>query len=215
MGKSEFQEIKWSFDNHEVENEPEMAAIESDKKTRLRTEALKQRDIRTIYRKAFSESSLMDAVGLDWQNGDIIHCITGGDVDGLSYVKLVLRQQPIDYILMSTWCMANDDILQIEEWLKTGMIRKCDMYVGEIFPGTYRVEYEELKRVITPEVGRIAVFRNHSKIFAGYGPKFAFGIQTSGNINTNPRTENGCISVNREIFEFYKSYFDKIISFEK
>jgi len=38
----------------------------------------------------------------------------------------------------------------------------------------------------------------HAKIFAGHGPKFYFGIQTSANINTNPRTENGCITIGRE-----------------
>lgn len=63
--------------------------------------------------------------------------------------------------------------------------------------------------------GRVAVFRNHAKIYAGYGPKFAFGIESSANINTNPRTENGCITIGREIYEFYKEYFDGIISFIK
>lgn len=46
------------------------------------------------------------------------------------------------------------------------------------------------------------------------GKKFAFGIETSANINTNPRTENGCLTIGKEIYEFYKEYFDKIISFE-
>lgn len=58
------------------------------------------------------------------------------------------------------------------------------------------------------------MFRNHSKIFAGVGEKFAFGIETSANVNTNPRTENGCITISNEIYEFYKDYFDKIESFE-
>ena len=49
---------------------------------------------------------------------------------------------------------------------------------------------------------------------AKHGPKFAFGIQTSANINTNPRTENGCITIDRELYEFYKAYFDGIKSFE-
>jgi len=44
---------------------------------------------------------------------------------------------------------------------------------------------------------------------------FSFGIETSANINTNPRTENGCITINKEIYNFYKEYFDGIISFEK
>lgn len=67
------------------------------------------------------------------------------------------------------------------------------------------------------QCGRIAVFRNHSKIYAGYNEaeNFYFGINTSANINinTNPRTENGCIICRRDIFDFYKEYFDGIKSF--
>ena len=111
--------------------------------------------------------------------------------------------------------MAAEDVYQFEDWLKAGKIKKCDAYVGEIFPGTYRLEYAKLKPLIEAYGGRIAVFRNHSKIFAGYGDKFAFGIETSANINTNPRTENGCITIDRKLFEFYKSYFDGIVSFDK
>jgi hypothetical protein len=193
----------------------EVPEAEQTSKPRRRTEALKQRLKNTLYRRAYSESQLLDAIGLELKEGDQWHCITAGDVDALSYLKIILRHQNLDYCLFSTWCMANDDILQIEQWLKDGKIKKLDAYVGEIFPGTYAVEYSELKRIITPDIGRIAVFRNHAKIFAGYGSKFYFGIQTSANINTNPRTENGCITINREIFEFYKSYFDKIESIDK
>jgi predicted amino acid racemase len=112
--------------------------------------------------------------------------------------------------------MAADDVLQFEEWLESGKIKKLDAYVGEIFPGTYHFEYEKLKEIFQKyQCGRIAVFKNHSKIFAGIGQKFAFGIETSANINTNPRTENGCITIGSEIYEFYKSYFDGIESFNK
>ncbi len=61
--------------------------------------------------------------------------------------------------------------------------------------------------------GRIVHFKNHSKIFAGYGDKFYFGIQSSANINTNPRTENACITIDKGIYEFYKDYYDNIKSF--
>jgi len=203
----------WEIDGVVNQNDEQLEPV--IKGPRRRTEALKQRIKNTEYRRAFSETQLLDAIGLNLKEGDIWHCITAGDVDALSYLKIILRHQDLDYCLFSTWCMANDDILQLEEWIKTGRIKKIDAYVGEIFPGTYSVEYSELKRIITPEIGRIAVFRNHSKIFAGYGDNFAFGIQTSANINTNPRTENGCITINREIFDFYKNYFDKIISIDK
>lgn len=178
-----------------------------------RSTCLKRSD-KQIYRRAFSETQLLDLVGLDFRDGEQYHFITGGDVDALSYLKLVLRQQDLDYCMFSTWCMASEDIYQMQDWLESGKIQRIDAYVGEIFPGTYQLEYSLLKPIIEGHGGRVAVFRNHSKIFAGYGSKFYFGIETSANINTNPRTENGCITIGREIYEFYKGYFDGIISFE-
>jgi hypothetical protein len=169
-----------------------------------------------LYRRAFSETQLLDILGFDFKNGESYHCITAGDVDSLSYLKVVLRQQDLDYCLFSTWCMSAEDILQFDEWLEAGKIKKLDAYVGEIFPGTYSIEYAMLKNIFAKyNCGRIAVFRNHSKIYAGYGSKFYFGIETSANINTNPRTENGCITIDKGLFEFYKQYFDGIVSFDK
>lgn len=164
--------------------------------------------------------TLLDLLGtFDFKEGTSYHFITAGDVDSLSYLKAMVRAQNLDHVLLSTWCMAAEDIFQLQEWVKNGNIRKLDMYVGEIFPSTYRVEFEMLREMYANDGamaggGRMAVFRNHSKIFAGIGEKFAFGIETSANVNTNPRTENGCITISNEIYEFYKEYFDGINSFE-
>jgi hypothetical protein len=186
-----------------------------DKKPQQKRSTNIKRRHQNTYRRAFSETQLLDIVDLDFKDGDSYHFITGGDVDALSYLKIVLRQQDLDYLLFSTWCMASEDIWQFKDWLEAGKIKKIDAYVGEIFPGTYRLEYKMLKPLIESYGGRVAVFRNHSKIFAGYGDKFYFGIETSANINTNPRTENGCITIDKGLFEFYKTYFDGIVSFEK
>lgn len=185
------------------------------KKTHRRNTECIIRSDKNIYRKAYSETQLLDVLGFNFRDGESYHCITAGDVDSLSYLKCVLRQQNLNYCLLSTWCMAGDDILQIEEWLEIGKIKKLDCYLGEIFPGSYKMEWQKLNQVFEKyKCGRIAVFKNHSKIYAGYGEKFAFGIETSANINTNPRTENGCLTIGNEIFDFYKGYFDKIKSFE-
>lgn len=188
--------------------------------THRRTVACLELSTRHIYRRAFSESSLIDACGLfDFREGQSYHFITAGDVDSLSYLKAILRQQPLEHCLLSTWCMAAEDILQLRMWCEQGLIKKLDIYVGEIFPSTYKVEFQMLRDMFASDGknvggGRIAVFRNHSKIYAGYGEKFAFGIETSANVNTNPRTENGCITISDEIYHFYKDYFDGITSFE-
>jgi len=196
-----------------IKVEKEVKIKNLKKRNNINVACLKRED-KHIYRRAFSETQLLDFLNVDMKNGESYHCITGGDVDALSYLKIILRQQKLEYCLFSTWCMAIDDILQFEEWLEKGLIKKVDAYVGEIFPQSYSQQYIELKRIINKFGGKVVVFRNHSKIFAGYGEKFAFGIETSANINTNPRTENGCITIGKEIYNFYKEFFDGIKSFE-
>ncbi len=171
------------------------------------------------YRRAYSETRLLDALaapGFHFQEGHAYNFITGGDVDSLSFLKAVLRQQPLDYCLASTWCMGAEDILQFRDWVEKGQIKKLDLYVGEIFSGSYKIEFGMLKKLYEdhPDLGRFALFRNHSKVYAGTGPLWAFGIQSSANINTNPRTENTCVTIDRGLFEFYKEYYDGIKSFE-
>lgn len=145
------------------------------------------------------------------KDGHSYHCITGGNVDSLSYLKFILLHHNLDYCLFSTWCMAAEDILQFDEWLTSGKIKKLDAYVGEIFPTTYIVEWQMLNALFAKhKCGRIVSFRNHSKIYAGWGGDFYFACETSANINTNPRCEQGVITISKDLCIFYKDYFDKI-----
>lgn len=184
------------------------------KKTHRRTTECIARKTSTIYRRAYSETQLLDVTPKELKKGYSYNYITAGDVDALSFLKIILRQQKLNHCLFSTWVMAADDILQIEEWLESGLIKTIDAYMGEVFPKGYKYEWKKLNEVIEKYGGTIKVFRNHSKIFAGTGNKWSFGIQTSANINTNPRTENACITIDDEIYKFYKDYFEGIKSFE-
>jgi hypothetical protein len=175
------------------------------------------RETKNIYRKAYSETQLLDILGVEnFKNGYSYHCISAGDVDSLSYLKVILRQQKLDYLLFSTWCMAADDIIAIEEWLQDGILNKVDAYLGEIFPKSYPFEWKKLNEIFEKyQCGTISIFRNHSKVYAGKGAKYAFAIESSANINTNPRTEQTCITIGEDIYQFYKDYYSKIVSFEK
>lgn len=89
--------------------------------------------------------------------------------------------------------------------------------MGEIFKASYSAVWSQIHDFYQthPNVGRFAIFRNHSKIIAGTGERFTFGLQTSANIDTNMRTEQACLSIDEGIYQFYKDYFDKIKSFER
>lgn len=164
-------------------------------------------------RRAFSEVQLLN-LDIELKENYSYNFITAGDVDQLSYLQFILRKvKKLDYLLFSTWCMSPTDIKQIDLWLQEKKLKKVDAYLGEIFPSSYPQEYSQIKQMYEKhKCGRIAIFRNHSKIFAGYNKDFYFSVQTSANINTNPRCENGCITINKDLFHFYKDYFDKINS---
>jgi len=174
-------------------------------RTRLRTQA----------RRARSESALSEILPAIIDDGDSWHVISSGDVDSLSYLAHIVRSRPLDYVLLSTWCMALSDVQQLGAWIDNGRIARLDAYVGEIFPNQYGDAHEALVPIVRATGGRVCVFRNHSKIFLARAGRCAWVIESSANVNTNPRTENTVISADLGLLRHHKDYFDGVRSFSR
>jgi hypothetical protein len=43
--------------------------------------------------------------------------------------------------------MAAEDIYQLQQWVSEEKIKKLDIYVGEIFPSSYKIEYQMLREM--------------------------------------------------------------------
>jgi hypothetical protein len=168
---------------------------------------------RQFFRRFNSEKHLEECLPWEWEPGAAYHIISHGDIDGLTFFKFALRQQVLRYALLSTWCMALIDIRELERYIGEGRIGRLDSYVGEIFRSRYMAEWAKLCALHEKHGGRAAIFRNHSKIFLGFGDKFDFVIESSANINTNPRTENTVITINSRLARHYKNFFDGITGF--
>lgn len=100
----------------------------------------------------------------------------------------------------------------LEYYLKLGRIKKVDFYVGEIFSKEFAGEYSQLVELIGAFGGRVVAFRNHCKAMVGFGERYDFVAESSGNMNANVRSENTCITLNTELARFYKDFFDNIKS---
>jgi len=204
----------------EMEHEPDPAPIiqkeTADKKKREHTpmryhteRAAKQYE----KRRFFSETNLLNEFEWHLEDGNIYCVITGGDVDSLSFLKHVIRQQPLDYCLLSSWCFGIEDVQEIRKWTEKKLIKRIDFYMGEIARASYAMCTKDLSDIAKSTGGRAGVFRNHSKVILCYGPAFSCAIVSSANINTNPRTENTTIICNKDVCDFYKSFFDDINPF--
>jgi len=166
-------------------------------------------------RRIASEKVLAEILPAQISDGESWHTISHGDVDSLSYFAHILKNDKLDYALLSTWCMSEIDAKLIGEYIDSGQIKIIDCYVGEIFPNQYTNAFGILCKIAQKCGGRVAVFRNHSKIFCGKNKRFSFVIESSANINTNPRTEQTAIHASAELFEFYKEFYDGIKSFNR
>lgn len=169
--------------------------------------------LRQIARKAASEKALEEAMDWYYQEGDSYHCFSFGDVDSFSYFKHVLKQQKIRYAAISTWCMAGEDVKDAMDWHRRGMIGRMDFFVGEIFKGSYPEVYHLTKQFISQCGGRLVVFRNHAKVMVIQGERFDCLIESSANVNTNPRSENTVVTVDRELVRDYLKLFSEIVPF--
>ena len=176
--------------------------------------------VRKTYSREFakriaSELALEKEIDWQWEDGCAYHCMSFGDIDSLSYLRFALRQQRLEYAILSTWAMAVTDIEEIGRWHERGMVGRMDFYVGEIFTARYSGEYSVLRPLAKRMGGRACMFRNHSKVMVGFGDRFDFVIESSANVNTNPRAEQTVITLNPDLARFYKAYFDDIKPFNR
>lgn len=197
----------WDDDTCEVQSVPKQSEARAEE---VKARAAKSRQHRQEVRKAMSEDALYSV--LDWhlEDGCAYHVISGGDVDSLSFLRAVLKQHPLDYALISTWCMAMDDAEEVESWLERGLIKRLDVYVGEIFIQHYLPIFEHLEKVVPRYGGRLCMQRNHAKVMLAYWQGGACAITSSANVNTNPRIEQTVITCDRGVADFYKGFFDDL-----
>lgn len=168
-----------------------------------------------VLRRESSETALRDHLPWHWLAGETYHVISQGDIDSLTFLRIAIEQHPLDYCMISTWCMAPDDATEIAVWVKRGLIKRIDFYVGEIFQNGYRGAYDIISATAKQCGGRVAAFRNHSKVMLGASGNWKFAIASSANVNTNPRCENTTITIDAGVFQFYKNFYDKITAFNR
>lgn len=199
------------------------AKVEKSQRNKRRLAACVEISEKFLYRRAWGEKQLFDVLAGELpKDGQAFHVLTNGDVDALSFfMYLQTHHVKVKHLILSTWVIAAEDILYLTEQCEAGNIEKIDTYVGEIFPNQYRVEWKMLTDFYgsgTSAAGRLGHFKNHAKIIACEyerdGETCYYIVETSANINTNPRNEFTLLSGNRELWQFYLEFFNGINSFK-
>jgi hypothetical protein len=169
-------------------------------------------------RRANAEKHLCEILPPVFDLGESWHVISRGDIDALSYLRFALGHVThFDHVLLSTWCIAKPDMEEIAQWLDTGRIDQLHMCAGEIFPSQYGDEYEYAHKLIELYGAKLTIAKNHSKVTlaANAAQNYFLTIESSANVNTNPRIEQTTITNDAELYAFYLDFYSQIKSIDK
>lgn len=186
-----------------------------------KAEQAKARAVRTsnrhAVRRAKAEAELATLLPERIEDGDSWHVISHGNIDALSYLRHLIKPTYFDYVGASTWCIARPDLQEITGWLDAGKIDQFALYAGEIFRNQYGDEYEMVLRLRVDYGVHFVMAKNHSKVTlcANHAEGYYVVVESSANVNTNPRIEQACVTRSKELFDFYRDFFDGIKSIDK
>lgn len=193
-----------------------IAADETIEQEKKEARAIARKSRREM-RRAKNEATLTELLPAELPAELSWHVISHGDIDSLSYMRHVVKNQPLDFLLISTWCMARPDIEEVQTWLGSGRVKKVDWYVGEIFPNQYGDEFELVAEVVRKHGGRCCIARNHSKVMLGanFTADYFVAIESSAKVNTNPRIEQTAIHRCEDLYYFYADFYAELISIDR
>lgn len=182
----------------------------------LKAKAIARKTSRITLRRAKSETVLAEVLPAVLEMGMSYHVISHGDVDSLSYLAHIVKTTPLDSLLLSTWCMAMPDLEWLRVQTESWRIGHIDFVLGEIFPSQYPDEYMAVQAMEANEQATMRIAKNRAKVMVGSHAESGlyFAIESSANVNTNPRIEQTAVHMCRELHDHYLEFFAGIKSID-
>lgn len=160
---------------------------------------------------AAAKAEALEALIGPLEPGVAYHCITTGDIDAGSYLDVLIRGYgPFEHAYISTWRIAREYINRLERYLREGDLAAFTLFTGDYFAARYPDDYTRVCNLADSGKGRVYRWLNHSKMFALRNPHtgWACVVETSANMTANPRTEQTSITVDAELYRFYRTWFE-------
>lgn len=164
---------------------------------------------KALWRKAYGLEQFLEVLKFEKpKRGYSLHVMTGGNVDMICYLKyLLMHYEHMNRVVISTWCLGSAELLMMEQWFNEGRVDSYDMYTGEHCRQQCKIEWGKLERMKEAGmIGRLISSTIHCKLILCDTGDEKIVVETSSNFNMNPRLEQGCVTVNEDLFNFYDEY---------
>jgi len=109
---------------------------------------------------------------------------------------------------ISTWTAANTDVSTVCDFVGEGVVTRSRWLVDLTFQRRSPQLANRIRQTFGLDAIRVA--KNHAKFALIGNEDWRVVIQTSMNLNFNPRFENFAIAHDPELFAFYKTILDEV-----
>ncbi len=163
-----------------------------------------------------SVRDLKKEIGVELPKDEIIKLISlSGGVASLTFIKLVADAEPIEELTASTLRIGEKQFQYLETLSKTKKLRKVRFFTSKMQQNldTRNAKHNYLSRLEKACENynwQIFVVNNHSKIILMRTKSNYYVLETSSNLNENPKIEQYSFENNKELYDFYYGFFDKL-----
>lgn len=162
-----------------------------------------RRSIRDLRR----QSSATEAIaGLDHELQ--IVGFTKGQFSIIDILRATLAITGPASIDFSTWTAAGVDVTSVLEFVDAGLVTSSRWLVDLTFQRRSPQLAQRIRQTFGKDAIRVA--KNHAKFALIGNADWQIVVQTSMNLNFNPRFENFSIGHDPELFGFYKAIIDEV-----
>lgn len=140
--------------------------------------------------------------------------VSDGKFCSAAFIKFVADKTVINCLYASSFRIGAKELQLIDMLYKSGKIKHCIFAIGTLMANAkanakkYNY-YNNFKQICDVNNWEYATVNNHSKLILFDTNCGKFVLETSSNLNENPKIEQFSFEKSEELFYFYKSLFEK------
>lgn len=139
--------------------------------------------------------------------------VTDGGFSSISFVKYIADHCHVRELYASSFRIGKKELLLINGMYNSGAIERCHFAVGTLMASGSKSDrkygyYNCFKDLCDRNGWEYAMVNNHSKILLFDTDAGKYVIETSSNLNENPKIEQFSFEQSEELYEFYKGVFE-------
>ena len=169
-------------------------------------------NVRTVFSLEQSLSKLEDAGMHIPGQGEALRLISpAGGWSSCSLILWIAEQSHIRHMIATTLRVEKKEIDAICGLMYDGTLESAEIYLSGIAKQHKKYDYSDYFEAKCEEYGiKYKYVKNHSKVILLDTDLGKIVIETSSNLNENPKIEQFCVVKSEDLYDFYINCFERL-----